>query len=337
MSDNLAHAVAGAAGGVVSTCFTYPLITISSRLQVQKDDKSGDAYKNTWDGIQKILQKEGFSGLFSGIHSALFGIAVTNGVYYYWYEMARDLFLKTSNRKMMSTLESMLAGAVAGAATVVITNPIWVINTRMIVKKDSLDDKSGTKPATATSSSLSTSSSSSTAPSTAPAPRSAWAVFLKTVKEDGVASLWQGLVPALILVINPIIQYTVFEQTKGSLTKWRHRHGGKLLALDIFFLGAISKLAATSITYPYLVVKARMQLRQSKSEDSRYASVLDGFRKIIQQEGMPGLYKGIESKLVQSVLTAALLFTAKEQLFASSVRLLALLGVRKHSVTVETK
>ncbi|KAJ1508407.1 hypothetical protein HMI55_000391, partial [Coelomomyces lativittatus] len=73
----------------------------------------------------------------------------------------------------------------------------------------------------------------------------------------------------------------------------------------------------------------RMQLRQSKSDDSaRYKSVLDGFNKIIHREGIKGLYKGIESKLLQSILTAALLFTAKEKFFATAVRLLYLLGLR---------
>ncbi|KAJ1496925.1 hypothetical protein HMI56_005912, partial [Coelomomyces lativittatus] len=127
--------------------------------------------------------------VISGIHSALFGIAITNGVYYYWYEMVKGLFIKASNRKMMSTPQSMLAGAIAGAATVLLTNPIWVINTRMTVKKDTLDEKNENRTIVSTKPSNST-----------------WAVLMKMIQEDGVASLWQGLVPALILVINPIIQ-----------------------------------------------------------------------------------------------------------------------------------
>jgi adenine nucleotide transporter 17 len=50
---------------------------------------------------------------------------------------------------------------------------------------------------------------------------------------------------------------------------------------------------------------------------------LDGFRKIIKYEGsttslivgVSGLYKGIEAKLLQSVLTSAFLFASKEELF----------------------
>lgn len=39
------HLLLGAGGGIISMALTYPLITISSRLQVQKDKSSKDAYK----------------------------------------------------------------------------------------------------------------------------------------------------------------------------------------------------------------------------------------------------------------------------------------------------
>ena len=64
------------------------------------------------------------------------------------------------------------------------------------------------------------------------------------------SALWRGIGPALVLVMNPIIQYTAFEQLKNFLitrrtTKLRAA-GGKGVAIlsdwDFFVLGAISKL-----------------------------------------------------------------------------------------------
>ena len=50
-----------------------------------------------------------------GLESALFGIAVTNGVYYYWYEMVKGIFESNSISKVgLSTGQSMMAGAIAG-------------------------------------------------------------------------------------------------------------------------------------------------------------------------------------------------------------------------------
>jgi adenine nucleotide transporter 17 len=56
--------------------------------------------------------------------------------------------------------------------------------------------------------------------------------------------------------------------------------------------------------------------------------VMDGFRKIVKYEGVAGLYKGIFSKLLQSVLTAAFLFYYKEALYKYAVILLIVLGAR---------
>ncbi|KAI9469786.1 MAG: mitochondrial carrier domain-containing protein [Benjaminiella poitrasii] len=307
MSDNVAHALSGAGGGIVSMVLTYPLVSISSRLQVQKNDASKDAYKNTVDAFIKILAKEGPKGLYSGLSSGTFGIAITNGVYYYCYEAVKSIFEKAKGKgKPMSTVESMLAGALAGCAVVFATHPIWTVNTRLTVKKGVQGDAKDTKKPSALS------------------------VGLQILQREGVAGLYAGIRAALVLVINPIIQYTVFEQVKNKLTKYK-----KLGNLDFFLLGAISKLCATGITYPYIVVKSRMQINQQG--DEKYHSILDGFKKIIANEGIPGLYKGISSKIVQSVLTAAFLFLAKEVLFDWSVWVLVLIGARKPRIAAPVK
>ncbi|KAI9310783.1 mitochondrial carrier domain-containing protein [Dichotomocladium elegans] len=300
MSDNVAHALSGAGGGIVSMALTYPLVSISSRLQVQKNDKSQDAYKNTADAFFKILAKEGPKGLYSGLSSGVFGIAITNGVYYYCYEAVKAIFEKAKGKgKPMSTAESMLAGALAGSAVVFATHPIWTVNTRLTVNKGIDADKS--KKA------------------------SAFSVGASILKKEGIAGLYSGVMAALVLVINPIIQYTVFEQVKNKVAKMK-----TLSNFDFFLLGAISKLCATAITYPYIVIKSRMQVSQNNEE--RYSSIWDGFTKIISTEGVAGLYKGISSKIVQSVLTAAFLFMAKEILFDWAVWVLVLTGARKARV-----
>ena len=127
----------------------------------------------------------------------------------------------------------MLCGALAGAATVLITNPIWVVNTRMTAslgmqtkkgdeeKGQQLEEGEGERR-----------------PST-------FATVMALLREEGPAGLFAGVMPALVLVINPILQYTIFEQLKDVLEKRR-----MATARDVFLLGALGKLAATSITYP---------------------------------------------------------------------------------------
>ncbi|KAI8919814.1 hypothetical protein PhCBS80983_g03320 [Powellomyces hirtus] len=306
MSDNVAHALAGAGGGMVSMALTYPLTTLSTRSQVSK---TGGRISQV-EAFKKIMREEGPKGFYSGINSAMFGIAVTQYVYYYWYELVKAALEKAAGADRVLTIaENMLTGAVAGAATATITNPIWVVNTRQVVKKtDAADDNA--KPIVKKQGTIETA--------------------LKILREEGPKGFWQGILPALILVINPVIQFTVFERLKNWL---QNRRGTALGGLDFFILGAISKLAATSITYPYIVVKSRMQLKQTGDESARYKSVLDGLQKIVHNEGVKGLYKGIEAKLVQSVLASAFTFAFKEQFFSSATWLLVLLKLRAKGVT----
>ncbi len=72
-------------------------------------------------------------------------------------------------------------------------------------------------------------------------------------------AFWRGIGPALILVTNPVIQYTVFEQLKNLIVVSRTRKlrlAGAVGAIatlsdwDFFFLGALAKLGKTfTLTY----------------------------------------------------------------------------------------
>ncbi|KAI9670163.1 MAG: hypothetical protein M1817_004500 [Caeruleum heppii] len=293
-SDNIAHALAGAGGGLLSMTLTYPLITLSTRAQVE----SKRAQSSVLNAVRTILQREGISGLYAGLESALFGISVTNFVYYYWYEWTRAAFEKAAIKagratRKLTTIESIIAGAIAGSATVMITNPIWVVNTRMTARKHESEEQvlPGAKPKRA-SSTLGT--------------------FLALLRNEGPAALFAGVLPALVLVINPILQYTIFEQLKNSLEKRR-----RVNPTDAFYLGAIGKLLATSITYPYITVKSRMHVA---GKDGSKENMRQSLQKIVREEGWSGLYKGIGPKVTQSVITAAFLFAFKDVLYDMTVK-----------------
>jgi len=191
----------------------------------------------------------------------------------------------------------MIAGAIAGSATVMITNPIWVINTRMTTRQSHSD--------------LPTPSVQSSKPARNP---STLATLRALFKEEGPMALFAGVLPALVLVINPILQYTIFEQLKDVLARRR-----RVTAPDAFFLGALGKLLATSITYPYITLKSRMHVATTKEGVPQYG-MMQSFKRVIKEEGWSGLYKGIGPKVTQSVITAAFLFAFKDALYEASVK-----------------
>ncbi|TGJ85473.1 hypothetical protein E0Z10_g3286 [Xylaria hypoxylon] len=304
-NDNVAHALAGAGGGVLSMVLTYPLVTLSTRAQVE----SKRAETNFLAAVKRIVAREGVAGLYAGLDSAVFGISVTNFVYYYWYEWTRAFFEKAAAKagrgsKKLTTIESMMAGALAGSATVILTNPIWVINTRMTTRKESLE----------ASQELVVEGSGAKAVYGKSKPPTTIGTLMALLREEGPLALFRGVIPALVLVMNPILQYTLFEQMKNVFEARHKRNATPTVA---FFLGALGKLFATSITYPYITVKSQMHVAGNGHKEGMGQAI----SRVIKEEGYAGLYKGIGPKVTQSVLTAAFLFAFKDVLYEQTVKL----------------
>lgn len=340
MSDveEIAHAIAGAGGGALSMIVTYPLVTLSTLAQTTKKkklEKEVDAVRqpevrewhrrvlrafqklSTVEAARKIQQEKGVLGLYSGLESALYGITLTNFIYYYFYELTSNVFLRanaaTARRgKGLLTFQSIITGAIAGAVTCVGSNPFWVANTRMMTakKREENQEDGEHHDEHATSSTFRT--------------------LLNIIETDGPATLFAGVLPALVLVINPIIQYTIFEQVKNVIIA----NGGKasFTSIKAFFIGAFGKLIATALTYPYITLKSRMHIKKKKlsqklDEDPEEIrlSMVQEIRKIVREEGVDGLYGGLTVKLLQSISTAAFLFYFKEELLTGSVKLVSIL------------
>ncbi|OBA20629.1 mitochondrial carrier [Metschnikowia bicuspidata var. bicuspidata NRRL YB-4993] len=323
MSDDaeLAHAIAGAGGGALSMIVTYPLITLSTLAQTtskKKEAEDDQIEASSKCEIRKaLLDKGGIKSLYAGLESALYGITLLNFIYYYFYELTSNVFLKSNaaaqrRKRGLSTLQLIITGAIAGAITVVGTNPFWVANTRMMTMAKE-DGKS----------------------------RSAFRALLEIAQKDGISTLFAGVLPALVLVINPIIQYTIFEQIKNMIVAQKGSRG--FSAKKAFFIGAFGKLVATTLTYPYITLKSRMHVRKkspgtdpSAAEQKADAqlSMYQEIKKIVAEEGMEGLYRGLAIKSFQSVTTAAFLFYFKEELFAGSLSLVGILRGRKMAKTL---
>ncbi|SCU83855.1 LAFA_0D06282g1_1 [Lachancea sp. 'fantastica'] len=300
--DAFANALAGAAGGALSMALTYPLVAVTTKMQTQgsqeiPDERTASERKQgLLITVKDIYRKNGITGFFAGLESAVIGMAFSSFVYYYCYEASSRFILKSTRKQSLNTAESMLVGTIAGSVNATATNPLWVANTRMTVDKSD---------------------------------RSTLHTILEISRTQGPMTLFNGLKPALLLVINPIIQYTVFEQLKNRVLERRNTR--TLSPSWAFVLGALGKLVATGATYPYVTMKARMHLKGKKAdggEDTNTpTSLISLMFETVKQSGVSGLYRGIGLKLVQSVLTAAFLFFFKEGLVLWSIKALKTLSV----------
>lgn len=164
----------------------------------------------------------------------------------------------------------LLLGIIAGVANVAITTPLWVVNNRL--KSPNGQPFSGLLDG-----------------------------LIYIANKEGLSSLWSGVGPSLLLVSNPAIQFTIYEALK--------RNFNTKSAAAFFVMGAISKAAATVLTYPLQLVQARQ--RHGKDAKLETVALLLG---ILKRQGAGALFRGLEAKLLQTVLTAALMFMTYEKI-----------------------
>ncbi|CAI7677505.1 unnamed protein product [Penicillium manginii] len=207
--------LSGTGAAILANVLVYPLDIVKTRLQiqVQKRDRNGDGkndcgselengpqYNNAMDAVFKIIREDGFPGLYSGLGSSVLGTASMNFAYFYWSVTARILYgamLKARGcADANSIVKELGLGAAGGAMAQLCTTPISVISTRQ---------QMGTKFT---------------------GKESIWKSTKAILEsDDGWAGLWTGLKVNLILVINPMITYGVYQWLRNILVNLRKELG----------------------------------------------------------------------------------------------------------------
>ncbi|KAH6757246.1 Mitochondrial substrate carrier family protein [Perilla frutescens var. hirtella] len=321
MSDALINGLAGAGGGIIAQLITYPLQTVNTRQQTERDPKKEKRKVGTLEQMCQVVKHEGWERLYGGLAPSLVGTATSQGVYYYFYQIFRNKAESTAlERKRngigdgsVGMLSSLVVAALAGCVNVLLTNPIWLVVTRMQTHTKK------SQPNRKDADSLSSEDVILTAME--PPPFGTSHVIQEVYGEGGVLGFWRGVFPTMIMVSNPSIQFMLYETLLKKLKKRRSSSKGNngVTAYEIFLLGALAKLGATVVTYPLLVVKSRLQAKQiTVDKRQQYRGTLDAIMKMIRYEGFYGFYKGMSTKIVQSVLAAAVLFMVKEELVKGS-------------------
>ena len=163
-----------------------------------------------------------------------------------------------------------------------------------------------------------------------------WSLAKEVYNTSGVPGFYGGLSASLIMVANPALQFAIYENLRQRHAKRKP----KATAMDAFVLGAMAKIGATLVTYPMLVIKSRLQVgkrheevlleNNKKSDDDKkmattttstmsskkeYDGILDCVGDLYRNEGgFLAFYDGLTTKLSQTALCAALMFSSKEEI-----------------------
>lgn len=140
----------------------------------------------------------------------------------------------------LSTVAELGLGAVAGALAQIFTIPVAVIATRQQIGR-SLDrpKKAAKAPA-----------ADGTAAPEEEYDDSFLGVAREIIAEEGVAGLWLGIKPGLVLTVNPAITYGMYERVKSVMliAKGDTKANAKLSPWMAFTVGALSKALATIVS-----------------------------------------------------------------------------------------
>ena len=328
----LGHALAGSIGASVSNIVTYPLDLIITRLQIQrhvrKNSSVQDAkeYKSVQDAVFKIYKHEGFRGFYSGIAQDTVKSAVDSFLFFLVYNSLRQARLKSRQRRQhLPVLDELSVGFAAGATARFFTMPISAIVTRLQTTSMVASHSSGARSDT-------------------PSVRS---IIEQIRSEKGIRGFWSGYSATLVLTLNPSLTFFFFENLKRiMLPQSKRSDPGSTL---IFFIAALSKVLASTITYPFSLAKARTQVSSKSTEtQSRTASsdsekdssrstfvdsassrvshafdrtILGTILRIARTEGISSLYEGLQGEILKGFFSHGITMLVKDAIHGLIIRL----------------
>jgi solute carrier family 25 folate transporter 32 len=288
--------IAGGCSGVFSKTIMQPLDLVKTRLQVQDTGKGGKVipgattlrpYAGVVDAFTQIIRTEGPLALYTGLAPSLTGSAVSWASYFYTYNMTKKWFAnqQADPKAKLPALQHLMSAGFAGSLTVLVTNPVWMIKTRIQIQSTTgVVEYNG-----------------------------ALDCLRSIIKNEGFFTLYRGIGPAMMLVSNGAIQFMCYEELKHYTAHTILQSESDLKSQHFLAIGGISKMISATTTYPLQVIKSRLyQKVQGTKDQLKYKNVRHVVSSVRQNEGLSGFYKGLTPQLMKTVPSSALTFFAYE-------------------------
>ncbi|KAJ9660686.1 mitochondrial FAD carrier protein flx1 [Neophaeococcomyces mojaviensis] len=287
ISPEAVETVAGLTAGLASTIIVHPLDIIKTRMQL---DTSAHPLRNSTQSVLRdILQNEGptrIAALYRGLTPNLLGNSLGWALYFLWYKQGQDLVRYTrgySLDQQLTSIDYIAASAGAGGLSALLTNPIWVIKTRMISTSSAIEGAY---------------------PSMISGMTSIW-------RTEGFRGFFHGLLPALFGVSHGALYFFAYENIKV----WQRARNGeqKLSNTDTIIASALSKVFAGTTTYPTQVIRSRLQRYDPGVKViSKGPGIVALTRDLWRNEGILGFYKGLGPNLARVVPSTCVTFLVYE-------------------------
>jgi solute carrier family 25 folate transporter 32 len=345
--------IAGISAGAVTTLVMHPLDLLKVRLQVD-DFRAAAAAANpsinsssiasssssspslslslpattTHGRIARIFSTfTSYRDVYRGLSINLVGNTVSWGLYFGLYNEIKSVLIPPRLGNSINSSDSSSVGVnpqhlylvsalFAGVTTSFLTNPLWVLKTRLL----------GT-PRVAAAAAGSASGSGADAAGQSGRVVQGLAHILRT---EGVRALWRGFVPGLFGVVQGSLQFTIYEDFKHrrlahypnnppAASGSNSSVNAQLPTLEYLTISAVSKLLATVMLYPYQLVRSRMQVQNSALPNAATGATVPLRAMAIlhmtvrTEGGISALYKGLGANLLRVVPSTCITFLVYEK------------------------
>jgi solute carrier family 25 folate transporter 32 len=351
-SSSQFNALAGAIGGFTSGIVTCPLDVIKTKLQAQGGfstlgQRHPRIYKGLFGTASVIWREEGLRGMYRGLGPIIMGYLPTWAVWFTVYNRTKQFLGEYhSGCPCLSAVGAVLAltrsaengfvvnfwsSIIAGASSTICTNPIWVIKTRLMSQSTSHDRTQ-----------FSLFPKGANTPTSRPTLhqpwhyRSTWDAARKMYTTEGILSFYSGLTPALLGLTHVAVQFPAYEFLKMKFTG-RAMGAAPAAGQDdkahwfgILSASILSKILASSATYPHEVIRTRLQTQrrpmpgheymeglggtvqpgvngaaaQQPQAGPKYRGIVSTFRTMLREEGWRAFYAGMGTNMMRAVPAA---------------------------------
>jgi len=285
LSPAQVETIAGLSAGIISTLVVHPLDVIKTRLQIHRSASATPI--SSLSLLRTLARNEHpIQSFYRGLSPNLLGNASSWALFFYFKSMFETQLRRCHGRnsngtqisqQSLSTLDYFISSGLSGLAINVVTNPIWVLKTRML-------------------------SSDRSAVGAYP---TMWIGSKAVYRHEGWRGFYKGLGISCLGVFHGAVQFAVYESLKK---KWQNRvaHNvgtetvGSAAKLDntaTLVISGVAKVAAGVVMYPYQVVRSRLQTYDA---EARFGKGTGGVvKKVWLEEGWRGFYRGLGPNVVR--------------------------------------
>eukprot|EP00238_Polyblepharides_amylifera_P009976 CAMPEP_0196587170 /NCGR_PEP_ID=MMETSP1081-20130531/56636_1 /TAXON_ID=36882 /ORGANISM="Pyramimonas amylifera, Strain CCMP720" /LENGTH=542 /DNA_ID=CAMNT_0041909275 /DNA_START=210 /DNA_END=1838 /DNA_ORIENTATION=- len=278
-SEAFRHLIAGAVAGAVSRTSTAPLETL--RLRMMVSGVCGGGLKSQVSGLLKDAKHTKGRAMFSGNGANVARSAPQKGIDFFAFSLYKRSLKKVFGRGHES-LQTLSAGALAGATSCVVLYPLELARSRLTTQAGSL--------------------------------RYAGVVDCLTQihRKEGIGGMYSGLRPSVLGILpEAAIAYGAFDLLKDGYAKLAKIPAEEVGAMPAMVCGMMSAFTGQLVAYPLEVIARRMQVGDIVLQKGS-GNFLTAAWALSRKEGFRSLYCGIVPASFKVLPMAAVSFGTYE-------------------------